>query len=349
MEAYTAFRFILTVYFYIVVSISFIISFVLLSAEAVLLFPLLIIKPKLRLVILGQTHFALMELGRQRPDLPGSNERSIQDVLCLTHSSKMVVTVFYWCKNSNTQTTPSAAHGSSWSPLVPAYCGPLLRAAYVLCRPFWGKRVLRPLPSGISSKKIIVMVNHTSKVDPWVVGSVLLGTPTIYVVKRSLLKVPIAGWAQYLAGSLSVQFTKEKGGWGTEPGAVQEMMKDALKALSDGIWVVVFPEGTRSVTGRLQPFKNGFFRLAAENPDIHILPIALHNNFNLWPVTSALLYPGTSYIAAGDLIPARGLSTEQLRDKTHEAIHNLMKLSPEFDPLREQPLTELARVRGHGL
>ncbi|KAL8272532.1 hypothetical protein Esti_003531 [Eimeria stiedai] len=234
----------------------FIISFLVLSVEGVLLLPLLIIRPRLRVVILGQTHLALMELASLR------GGRS--------------------CKG-----------------------GFLHPAAYILCRPFWGKKVLRPLPPGLSSKKVIVVVNHTSKLDPWVVGSVLLGTPTIYVVKRSLLKVPFAGWAQYLAGCLTVQFTKEKGGWGTQPGAVQEMMKDALKALSDGISVVVFPEGTRSVTGRLQPFKNGFFRLAAENPDIYILPIALHNNFNLWPVTSALLNPGTSYIAAGDFISAQ--------------------------------------------
>lgn len=45
----------------------------------------------------------------------------------------------------------------------------------------------------------------------------------------------------------------------------------------------------------------------------------------------------------------QGLSAEELREKTHDAMFNLLKLSPEFDPLREQPLAELARVRGHGL
>lgn len=102
--------------------------------------------------------------------------------------------------------------------------------------------------------------------------------------------------------------------------------------------VVVFPEGTRSVSGRLQPFKKGFFRLVADNPDVRILPVgetqaslapvsesvirklkgqkeetslplgralrftAMHNNANLWPVNSKLLFPGTSYIMAGDFI-----------------------------------------------
>ncbi|CDJ64099.1 1-acyl-sn-glycerol-3-phosphate acyltransferase, putative [Eimeria necatrix] len=123
----TAFRFLLTVYFYTVVSLFLILSCAVLFLEGLCLFPLLLIKPRLRIVILGGTHQRLMDI------------------------------------------------------------------AYHLCRPFWGKRVLRPLPAGISSKKVIVVVNHTSKIDPWVVGSMLIGHPAIYVIKRSLLKVPIAG------------------------------------------------------------------------------------------------------------------------------------------------------------
>lgn len=50
-------------------------------------------------------------------------------------------------------------------------------------------------------------------------------------------------------------------------------MQETLQNLNAGVSVVVFPEGTRSVSGRLQPFKKGFFRLVADNPDIRILPI----------------------------------------------------------------------------
>lgn len=66
MDLYDAFRFLLTVYFYTVVSITFIASLVLQCVEGIVLLPLLLIKPKLRVVILGQTHQALMELGRQQ-------------------------------------------------------------------------------------------------------------------------------------------------------------------------------------------------------------------------------------------------------------------------------------------
>ena len=43
------------------------------------------------------------------------------------------------------------------------------------------------------------------------------------------------------------------------------------------------------------------------------------------------------------------MTAEQLRDKAHETIYDLMKLSPEFNPLLEQPLTEVALSREHGL
>lgn len=61
------------------------------------------------------------------------------------------------------------------------------------------------------------------------------------------------------------------GGWGTEPGSVKQMMAQAKYLQQHGVGQVVFPEGTRSVTGRLQPFKDGFFRLALENKS-EILP-----------------------------------------------------------------------------
>lgn len=50
-------------------------------------------------------------------------------------------------------------------------------------------------------------------------------------------------------------------------------LQEATKTLNEGNCVIVFPEGTRSVTGRLQPFKKGFFRLATEMQDVRILPI----------------------------------------------------------------------------
>lgn len=64
------------------------------------------------------------------------------------------------------------------------------------------------------------------------------------------------------------------GGWATAEGSVAAMMKEAAKFLAMGIGIVVFPEGTRSVDGRMQPFRDGFFRLAIET-NAEILPCGL--------------------------------------------------------------------------
>ncbi|CBZ51909.1 Lysophosphatidic acid acyltransferase, related [Neospora caninum Liverpool] len=187
------------------------------------------------------------------------------------------------------------------------------------------------------------------EMDPWVVTSVIFPWLAVFVIKESLSRVPIAGWCLWLAEYVSVRFTKERGGWGTAPGAVKECMQKAAEVLDTGCSLVVFPEGTRSVSGRLQPFKDGFFRLAVEQSDVEVLPIGIHGTHNLWPVTSKLVDSGTVYVKYADPIRAQGMTAEALKEKTHQAIFDCLKASPDFDAQNEQPLTHMASHRGHGL
>lgn len=64
----------------------------------------------------------------------------------------------------------------------------------------------------------------------------------------------------------------EIGGWGTQPGAIQTLMQ-RVKEMGEkyNLSTMVFPEGTRSRSGHLQPFKDGFFRFAIDN-NRRILP-----------------------------------------------------------------------------
>ncbi|PFH36363.1 acyltransferase domain-containing protein [Besnoitia besnoiti] len=215
--------------------------------------------------------------------------------------------------------------------------------------PFWRLKMLNQPPRNYRPRRTIIMCNHASGADPWVVTSVIFPWSTVFVIKESLCYVPIAGWSLWLAQYVRVKFTKEKGGWGTAPGAVKECMQQSADALDQGSSLMVFPEGTRSVTGRLQPFKDGFFRFALEHPDVEILPIAVHGTHKLWPVTSKLVDSGTVYAKYGQPIRAEGMTLETLKEKVHEEIFEGLRSSPEFDEQNEQPLTRLASHRGHGL
>ncbi|KEP61548.1 UNVERIFIED_CONTAM: acyltransferase domain-containing protein [Hammondia hammondi] len=219
----------------------------------------------------------------------------------------------------------------------------------MFCLPFWRVKFLNRPPRSYHPRRTIIMCNHASGCDPWVVTSIIFPWPTVFVIKQSLCRVPIAGWCLWLAEYVSVRFTKERGGWGTAPGAVKDCMQKAAEVLDSGSALVVFPEGTRSVTGRLQPFKDGFFRLAVEQPDVEIFPVGIHGTHKLWPVTSKLVDAGTAYVKYGEPIHAQGMTVETLKEKTHNEIFECLRASPEFDAQNEQPLTHMASHRGHGL
>lgn len=221
-------------------------------------------------------------------------------------------------------------------------------AAFYL-NPFWHYIVLRRPARDYRPSKTILMCNHISSADPWLLAAAIFPWEMKFVFKANLLKVPIAGWSVKLAGDLPVYFTKEKGGWGTKPGSVSKLMESCRDMIRLNIGVVVFPEGTRSTTGRLQPFKNGFFKFALQN-QCEILPCAVHRSSSLWPLNATLMNAGTAYISFGDpIIPNEQMSVEILKAKVHESIFDLIKLSPYFDETMEQPLSAQASHRGQGL
>jgi 1-acyl-sn-glycerol-3-phosphate acyltransferase len=88
-----------------------------------------------------------------------------------------------------------------------------------------------------------------------------------WLSKAELFRIPFMGWLMYLAGDVPV-----KRGFG--PSAVEAMAK-CRQILARKVSVMIFPEGTRSSTMDLLPFKDGAFRLAID-AGVPILPLALH-------------------------------------------------------------------------
>jgi len=195
------------------------------------------------------------------------------------------------------------------------------------------------------------MANHLSGSDPWVLSSTFFPWEMKYAYKASLHMVPIAGWSIRLAGDLAIYFTKDRGGWGVTPEDIRKMMDRAATLLRMNIGLAVFPEGTRSMSGRLQGFKDGFFRLATEVEDTYILPAALMNTDVAWPLNEKTIACATAYVVYGDPILAEGKSVEELKSEVRDAIICLQKEAPCFDPVRHEPLqaTEMSSMRGHGI
>ncbi len=129
--------------------------------------------------------------------------------------------------------------------------------------PLWRFRYSGPIP-GNPRRPYVVVSNHESFSDILLISH--LPWEMKWLSKAELFRIPIMGWMMWLAGDIPV-----KRGFG--PSALEAMAR-CRKALANRVSVMIFPEGTRSKTAELLPFKDGAFRLAIE-AGVPILPLAV--------------------------------------------------------------------------
>lgn len=119
----------------------------------------------------------------------------------------------------------------------------------------------------------LVMSNHQSHYDVAVIYYVL-GAKMRMVAKRELFEVPVFGAAMKAAGFISVDR-------GNNKSAIQSL-EEARHALESGTPIWIAPEGTRSPTGELMPFKKGGFVIAVET-GTPVLPVSIAGTREVLP------------------------------------------------------------------
>lgn len=206
--------------------------------------------------------------------------------------------------------------------------------------PLWSVKILTPIPKLVThadkSKppKCIFVINHLSNADPWICSGAGIPSESAWICKGDLFKIPIGGWTLANSGHLKVEFTKEKGGWGTKKGAIAKMMEQATDYIESGRAIVVYPEGVRNPNpeGPIGEFKLGFFNLAVKT-DAFIIPVAMSGSEKMWPVGESLFDSSTAFVSYGEPISAKGETPESLRDKTHKIISDMRDKHPDRLPL----------------
>ncbi len=169
----------------------------------------------------------------------------------------------------------------------------------------------------------IVAPNHQSNVD---ILALLAMLPVKYrwVVKQSLLKIPFFGWGLGATGAISIDRSNPKQ-------ALEKLRAESGK-VGGGWSVLVYPEGTRSPHGNLQPFKKGAFMMAVQT-GVPILPVAVNGAYKIMPRNTLIVRPGHITVTLCDPIPTEGLTEEdipQLMEKTRKAIED--HFDPDYDP-----------------
>lgn len=145
-----------------------------------------------------------------------------------------------------------------------------------------------PLPEGPA----IYVSNHESALDVW---ALLRAIPRNlrFIAKKELFRIPVFGWYLRLARFVAVDRRDHAQ-------AVQALTR-AGEIVRAGTSLVVFPEGTRSPDGRVQPFKKGPFVVAME-ARVPVVPIAIAGAFALSPKQRLEVHRGTIHVAVGEAV-----------------------------------------------
>jgi len=175
------------------------------------------------------------------------------------------------------------------------------RIIFWLCRVDYRVSGWEDLPEDIRAERqsVIFMCNHESNLDP----PVLVGTipvPAVYLAKREVKWMVPIGWAAMMAGTIFIDRSNRDR-------AIQSLHQAALE-IQSGKSVILFPEGTRTRTGDLQPFKKGGFALAQE-ANVPIVPLAAAGGYDMLPSGTIWIRPGRYVVVFGAPVHPRDFET----------------------------------------
>jgi 1-acyl-sn-glycerol-3-phosphate acyltransferase len=139
--------------------------------------------------------------------------------------------------------------------------------------------------------------------------------PQIWVMKRELLFIPFMGWAWIALSVIPIDRSA-----GRE--ALKKLVSYGKDRLAKGLWVVIFPEGTRIAPGERGKYHIGGAWLATHTKTT-VVPVA-HNAGLYWRKNAFIKRPGTITVSIGKPIETAGLKTDALNQQVEDWIETEM-------------------------
>ena len=184
-----------------------------------------------------------------------------------------------------------------------------------LCRLDYVVEGREHLPSGSA----IVLMKHSSAWET--IAQIEIFPRQTWVLKRELMWVPILGWVLWLLKPIAI----DRRGGGV---AVQQVLEQGRARLAEGIWVMVFPEGTRMPVGQTRRYGMSG-ALLAEAEGLPVVPVT-HNAGYFWPRRGWLKKPGTIRIVIGPPIETKGAEPRVVNERAQQWIEGTLEtLRPE--------------------
>ena len=160
----------------------------------------------------------------------------------------------------------------------------------------------------------IVLAKHQSTWETFFLPTMF--PQFVYVAKRSLVLIPLFGWC---VAALRFILIDRKSG----TSAINQMVEQSKKRLSENNNIIIFPEGTRVALNAEPNYRIGG-AIAAVKTKADILPVAL-NAGEFWPRMGYIKWPGEITVSFGPVIKAENKSAKELMNETQAWIENRMK------------------------
>jgi len=168
--------------------------------------------------------------------------------------------------------------------------------------PFWHFRT-----TGVAvadpRRPYVVVANHESYADIFLVSH--LKWEMKWLAKDTIFRIPVMGWMMRMAGDVPINRRNR--------GSAQEALEACRDRLAKRVSVMIFPEGTRSRTDELLPFKDGAFQLAITT-GTPIIPIAIAGTRDAMAKGSFSFRRANAICTVLEPIPTTGLTTADLTE-----------------------------------
>lgn len=154
------------------------------------------------------------------------------------------------------------------------------------------------------SQSYVVVVNHQSAMDIIALYG-WLGIDFRWVMKQEIRKIPFLGYACYRIGHVYIDRKNQE--------AAIKSLETAKGQIHSGTSVLFFPEGTRTDSSALKPFKKGAFKMALDL-GLPVLPITLNGADYVMPNKTLSLMPGTVEMTIHPSISTEGMTDDDIED-----------------------------------
>jgi 1-acyl-sn-glycerol-3-phosphate acyltransferase len=189
------------------------------------------------------------------------------------------------------------------------------RCSYWFAR-FWARWMLASLKlfcslgytvegaENLARDNTIVLMKHSSSWET--IAQIRLFPRQAWVIKRELFWAPVLGWMLYFLKAIGIN---RRGG----RSAVAQVIEQGKRRLEEGLWIIIFPEGTRVPAGETRRYGISGVLLAQAAGGRPVVPVA-HNAGDFWPRRGLLKKPGTVRVVIGAPIPTAGREARDVID-----------------------------------